>query len=254
MASLEKIIYSPLMEEDVNDVTGWSKETVNYVIAHRSKIEKQIRGIARGYRKIGLQTADVEDIYDEVLVYLYHCDDYDISKALERSSTGTMVSLEGYLNVCIKYCVIRYCTQLNNREHDVISDTIQDGEDRELSIFNTIPDPNAEIGVDHLDYDFESLCKSCEPLRYRYGTDIYLILYVRLLTSGVNMEETYKNMLTILGISKKDLSRIDRTSEDSVMLAFAKAISMTPVDEAISELEKYVYSAKLVKKTVLSNI
>ena len=66
MGNLEKILYSPLAEEEVENVTGWCKETVDYVLAHRSKIERQIRGIARGYRKTALQQLDVEDIYDEV--------------------------------------------------------------------------------------------------------------------------------------------------------------------------------------------
>lgn len=250
MGNLEKIIYSPLAEEAIDNVTGWCKETVDYVLAHRNKVERQIRGIARGYRKHALQQLDVEDIYGEVLLYLYNCHDYDLNRAIDRSSSGAMVSLEGYLNVCIKYCVIRYCTQLTAHERETVSDTIQDDNDKELSIFNTIPDPNAEINLDHMVYDVGSLCKSCEPLRYRFGPDIYLILYVRLLTASDISGNTYRNVLDILGISKKDLSRIDRNSDDSVMNAFAKAISITPTEEAISIIEKYVYCAQMIKNAV----
>lgn len=109
---LEMLVYCPPMEEGVDDVTGWNKETIDYVTKHRTKVCNQIRGIAKNIRKHNLQPSDVEDIYEEVMLYLYKCDDYNIGKAIERSSTNNIVTLEGYLNVCIKYCVVRHCTNM----------------------------------------------------------------------------------------------------------------------------------------------
>lgn len=252
METLEKLIAGPLFEESSEDVKGWQKETVNYVASNRSKILRQIRAIAKTKRKQSLQTADVEDIYSEILLYLYNCDDYNINKAIDRSSTGNIVSLEGYLNVCIKFCVIRHCNQMKNVETDTMSDTIISGEDKELSIFDTIPDKSSDITLDHLVYDFRTLCESCTPVRYRYGTDIYLVLYIRLLTSFDVTGETYKTILSILGITKKDLSKIEKGSEDEIMFGFAKAISLSDASEAISILEEYVYSSNLIKDMVNS--
>lgn len=254
MDSLEQIIFTPLKDEESNIVTGWLKETVNYAINNRSKVEKQIRSVARGLRKYNLQNSDMEDIYSDILLYLYNCDDYNINKAIQWSSTGAIVTLEGYLNVCIRFCVMRYCSQLNNYDREVVSESVCNDDDKEISLFDSVPDDKSEIALDYLMYDLETLCKSCEPVRYRFGpdTDIYLILYVRLLTSSEKHEDVYRTVLGILNISKKDISQIERYSEDSVMVAFAKAISITPIEKAISIIEKYVYSAVLVKKTVMS--
>ena len=263
MESLEQIIYSPLQDEDCNDVTGWKKDTVNYASCNKGKIESKIRSVAKGFRKFNLQSADVEDIYQEVLVYLYNNDDYNIAKAIEWSSTGKMVSLEGYLNSCVKNCVMRYCHDLNKREKEEIPDTVisKNDDDKDTSLFDTVTDTNCDDDLDYLMFDLESLCKSCEPVRYRYGpdTDIYLIMYVKLLTEGIHNDEeshddAYYNTLSILNISKKDINKIDKTCEDSVIVAFAKAISLTGFKEAVKILEKYVYSAKTIKSIVMSQL
>lgn len=254
MGNLEKIIYAPLMEEESDDVTGWDKDTVRYAEKNRSKIERQIRAAARGLRKTGLQAWDVEDIYGEVILYLHKCHDYDISRAIDRSSTGNIVSLEGYVNSCIRFVVLRYCSQMASHEKETVSDTVYDGEDKELSIFNTIPDPNSEIDIDNMACDFPTLCKSCEPLRYRFGPDIYLILYVRLLCHSDITGDIYKNTLNVLGISKKDLSHIDRSSEDAVIVSMVKAINSISQEEAVSTIEKYVYSANLIKQAVFAQM
>jgi hypothetical protein len=168
MEKLEEILYSPLMEEESENNEGWSKETVSYVVKHKNKVERQIRSMARGIRKQGLQSIEVDDIYSELLFYLYKAGDYDISKAISRASSSSIVSLEGYLNVCIKYCVIRYCSNLNAHEKETVSETVKSEDDKELSIFNTIADERSEITLDNVIYDLNTICKSCEPLRYSY--------------------------------------------------------------------------------------
>ena len=250
MGNLENIIYSPLLEESLDELSGWHKDTVNYVINERQKIYRQIRMVARGLRKHALQVADVEDIYGEILMYLYGCSDYDLGRALTRSSTGSIVSIEGYLNTCIKYCIMRYCNQMTDYEEHTIADTIMDDNDKELSIFNAIADPNSSTELDSLDYDLPTLCKSCESLRYKFGVDIYLIYYIRLLTMEYNIPNRFKEILSALDIHKMDLNQFDNSSEDSVMVMLAKAISFLSLKEAISVIEKYVYSAKLIREAI----
>lgn len=248
---LEEIIFSSLKEEDVADVKGWQKETVTYVMEHPGKVVRQIRTVARGLRKNNLQKADIDDIYNEILLYLYGCSDYDLNKAMERSSSGTLVSIEGYLSVCIKYCVMRYCKEMSDYEKEVVSETVLDGDDKELSIFNTIADTRSDIDLDYLSYDLSTLCRSCESLRYRYGADLYLIMYVRLLTIEYGIVSKYREILNALDITKQDLARFDSESEDSVVVIMAKAISMSNSKDAIETLEPYVYSRDIIKKAII---
>lgn len=248
---IEMLVYCPPMEEGNEDVTGWDKETIEYVASHKSKIYTQIRGIAKNIRKHNLQNSDVEDIYSEVLMYLYNCDDYNISKAIERSNSNNIVSLEGYLNVCIKYCVVRYCTTMYKEEKEIVHDVISDDDGKELSILDNIADNRSNDHMDTIMYDLESLCRSCEAIRYKYGPDIYLVWYIRLLTLNKQNNDLYKDILSILGISKKELSNIEKyATEDELMTTFAKAVDISGIDGALKVIRPYVFSAKLIEETV----
>lgn len=254
MSKLEQAMYSPLHESDVVDTKGWVKETVNYCIKHKRDVERQIRGLAKGFRKQQLQTADIEDIFSELMVYLYKCDDYNIEKAIERSSTGNIVSLEGYVNTCIKYAVIRYCNSMNTDDKNLVPEEIYDENGKEVSIFNTIPDESANIDDGLDDYDLETLCRCYEPLRYRYGQDIYQIMYIRILTTFDRSGKVYDNTLSLLGISKRDLRGFDKDSEDSAIRVLAKAITLVSLEEATSILERYVYSAHSIREAILAQL
>ena len=249
--SIEMLVYCPPMEEGNEDVTGWDKETIAYVSEHRKKIYTQIRGIEKSIRKHNLQTTEVEDIYSDILMYLYNCDDYNISKAIERSSTNTMVSLEGYLNSCIRCCVIRHCTTSYKEEKEHVRDTYTDDDGKELSIFDSIPDTRSAEHMEVVMYDLPTLCESYQILRYKYGPDIYMIWYIRLLTLANHNKELYKEILNILGISRKELANIEKlAAEDELMTTLAKAISLAGVENAISVIKDYVYSAKKIEQTV----
>ena len=59
---------------------------IAYVTKYKSKVYAQIRGIAKGLRKRPLQVTDVDDLYQQIVEYLHRSDDYNIDKAIERSS------------------------------------------------------------------------------------------------------------------------------------------------------------------------
>lgn len=246
--NLQLLVYSPLKEEE-QSLSGWCKSTIDYIEANRNRVVRTIKGIAKNISKQNLQSADVEDIYSEILMYLYKCDDYNIEKAIDRSSSGTIVSLEGYVNSCVKYCVIRYITTAYKVDKETVREyTDRDG--KELSIFDTISDSKV-ADFERLIYSMDQQCKMSEHIRYKYGPDIYMIWYVRLLTMSNGQEETYKDILDVLGISKKELLSIERNAyQDDIMKNFAKSISNSGIDESISILEKYVYSAQKIKEVV----
>lgn len=235
--------------EAENQTDGWSKSTIDYINTNRAKVTRAIRSVARGLCKQNLQLADVDDIYSEILLYLYRSDDWNVEKAI-GSNSDTIVTLEGYINSCVKYCVMRYLTTQYNKDKTLIRDTVDD-EGKELSIFDTISDDKATAGYDQVIYDFEQLCKANECMRYKYGPDIYLILYVRLLTIENKKDDTYRDILSVLGVSKKDLYSIERkSSEDDMLLSLTKAVVNSGVEKAVQVLEKYVYSADKIKEVI----
>lgn len=248
MRELSQILYSPLKEED-RALTGWSKSTVDYIQSHKTKVCGTIRGIAKGLNK-NLQKADIENIYQEILVYMYTCDDYNISKACERSSNGDIVSLEGYVHSCVKFCVIRYVTKQFENDKKEVPDIVKDVDGKELSKFDAIADTRNQ-GFDNAFYEIRETCKSFESQRYLFGPDLFQIWFVRLLTLIYNKEDKYTDILVVLGVSKTDICNIQKEANyDGAMLSIAKAISIIGIENAIEVIRDYTYSADKIQRVV----
>lgn len=248
--SLLSLVYNPLVEEEKN-LTGWSKSTIDYVIGNKTKVNASIRGIAKSLNKI-LQKSDIEDIYMEILNYLYTCDDYNISKAYERSSNvGVIVSLEGYVHSCIKYCVIRYVTDGFRMEKNLVREHIKDNDGKELSLFDTIPDTNGYKAYNDMNYDLDEVCRAFENQRYQFGPDIFQIWFIRLQTMVHNKQDRFKDILTVLGISKKEIAQIEKMNDnEGAMMSIAKAVTLSGITESISVIRKYTYSADRIEQVI----
>lgn len=249
MSNQSNLIYSPLKEEE-KSLVGWSKATIDYVTHNKSKVESSIRGIAKKLNKM-IQRSDVDDIYMEILNYLYTCDDYNVSKAYERSkNAGAIVSLEGYVHSCIKFCVIRYVTKSYEVEKNHVRETIKDNDGKELSLFDTIPDKKNESYTD-IGYQLDAICKAFESQRYEFGPDLFQIWFIRLQTMINNKNDKYKEILEILGVSKKDMLNIERKLDtEGPMISIAKAVSLIGIEEAIKIISGYTYSASKIQKVI----
>lgn len=244
--SLSGLIYSPLVEEE-QPVTGWSKATIEFVTNNKTKVINSIRGIGKSLNKQFLQKADIDDIYMEILHYLYTCDDYNVDKAIERSNnTGVIVPLEGYVHSCVKYCVLRYLTDKYKKEKHFINDYVK-GRD-ELSIFDTIPDKNKTEMDSHT--DLEDICENIKSKRYAYGVDVYQIWFIRLKTMSINKNDKYQEILDVLNISTKDVSFVEKSDTEGIMMSIAKAVTLLGVDASLNIIRKYVYSAKNIEKVI----
>lgn len=244
-----ELAYSPLVEAP-NDV-GWDKQTVTYVTEHRSKVCKIIRGMIKNNTMVS--SADVDDIYMELLLYLYKCADYDIDIACERSgSSDSIISLEGYVHSCIKYCTIRYTTKVYKESSHIVRDTIKSDDDGERSIFDIIPDTRSEIQIENTMYNLYSTCKAYEYQRYKLGVDVYMIWFIRLKTTLCNKD--YEQIIRALGITKRDLSSIEKdASTDGIMLNIAKAITVTEsTEKAIEIIREFVYAADKIEQAINS--
>lgn len=250
MSELSELVYSPLLEEE-ETLIGWSKSTVEYCTKNPKVVYNSIRGIAKSRAGRLLSQNDTDDIYSELLQYLYQCDDWNISKAYERSSSNSIVSLSAYVHVCTKYVTIRYITKMYEYESNTVHDTVKETDGKELSLFDTIPDVHAGEMMDNITYNLDKICESYEYMRYHLGPDIFQMWFVRLKTMQLEKTEKYNDILAVLGISKKDISRVqlDR-SNDSVMLNIAKAVTLIGVDQAVDIIRKYVYCADKLEKVV----
>lgn len=243
-------MFSPLIDEETEELSGWYKMTVDYALKHEGKIKSEIRSAARRYRST-IQIVDIEDMYNDVIMYLYSHKDYDINDAINRSSTGIMVSLEGYVNSCVKFCIMRACSLMNKDDNCRVSEIVLGNDDEELSIFDTLYKDEDCVTIDNLVYDLETMCKSCEPIRYRFGADIYLVWYIRLLTIAYKIGDKFNLIMDVLGINKKDIIKLNSCfNDDPVMMSMAKAITATGTLKAIGILEEYVYSAPLIKQAI----
>lgn len=246
METLTDIVYCSLKEED-NQTEGWNKATIDYITNHKRMVYSTIRGIARSRGKF-LAYADVEDLFQIISTYLYKCDDYNLEKACTEN---TIVSLEGYVKTCIKYCTIRYVTNMYDDEKTKISEFVTDDEGKEMSIFDTVSDKSHEQSFNNYGYDLKEICDMFECERYTFGPDIFLVWFVRLQTMIKGKADKYKDVLEILGISKKELLDIERNSVvDGVMTSIARAVSIIGVEDAIDVLKDYTYSYRRIVDVV----
>lgn len=247
MVDLESVLVAPLMEQP-KSVQGWQKSTIDFAWNHKSKVMSIIKSAAKKSSKI-LTAADYEDIFMECIAYMFNCDDYDISKAY----TGTsIVSLDGYVFTCVKYCTLRYITNVYKDEQHIQRDLVKVDEDgKEYSIFDTIADEKNGINIDGMMYKLDSICKTYEYQRYMLGADIFQLWFVRLKTIACGKRDKYEAIITVLGISKKNLATAERNAvSDGIMTNIAKAISLVGIDKAIDILRKYTYCASKIEKTI----
>lgn len=246
--NLSESIYCPLKDEE-QSLVGWNKSTVEYARDNKDKLISMIRGMTASSRKL-IQPGDVQDIYMELMQYLYKSDDYNISKAYFNSSNpGMIVSLGGYIASCLKNTVRRYIHDKYRVDSNEIKDRVISKEGgKELLLFDTISDTRTENSFEKLEYDLDVLCEQYQSLRYEYGVDLYLIWYIKLRKAN-NECKNDKDILEVIGIKKKDIQRINNEiREEGPIYSIARAISITGVNNAIDIIRKYVYGADNIDK------
>jgi hypothetical protein len=251
--NLDILLYTPFLEEQDTSIKSWEKTTIEYLCKNKSKVISLIRNIVRKFGTDLFQNADIEDIYSEALLYFYNSDDYNLSKAIERSSRGGMITLEAYINCCVGYCVKRNLDRRRKADKHIAADTYRSESGELLSLLDLIPDKQSEEELEGVLVDLNQQCKMYEHHRYKYGIDIYQMWYVRLLTIVEGLEEDYGHIMNILGITKSDISTMkEKSFKDEMMLGFAVAIDRTGINESIKILENYVYAAHHIKKAIKS--
>lgn len=239
------IIHSPLIENH-DELEGWKKDTVEYATQNKGKVYAKIRGIAKNIHGKRLQSWEVDDIYSDVMMYMFKTDDYDTERAIVGDG---IVSFESFISICIKYCVIRYCTNVWNERHNVVSNVVTT-EDGELDLLDTVPNRMNMYDEDAIMYDLAKLCESYEPYRYIRGIDIYQIWLIKILIMKYKKDSKYAQLLKILNINN-GMSNSD-IGEDSIMANLAKAINLAGTEKSIEILKNYVFGQESIERAIIN--
>ena len=118
-------------------------------------------------------------------------------------------------------------------------------------MYDTIKDQHGEEPYSDIAYQLDTICKSFEHQRYTFGPDLFQIWYIRLQTMLSNKQDRYKDILSVLGVSKKEVSNIEKeTSVDGAMTSIAKAVTLVGIENAIPVLRKYTYCANRIEEVI----
>ena len=238
----KELTFGSMIESPDYGKSDWDKRTVQYLVENYSKVRRKVKLMGRG-----LMDYQIDDIMSELAVYFKRADDYDIERAY-NPMVDTYLSLEGYVSVGIKHCIQRHRTE--KYKHDVkMANNVIRYEDGERSIFDTIPDEVSLEDLDNLCYDLRVILKSIRCMRYYYGMDIYMLIYIRELTD--RNPTMYFNILEALGVTKKDLSDTEKRLTNSDIKGLIRALSLHDKDDLLCALEPYVYGCECIKKAVV---
>lgn len=248
MSDLTSFIYQPLKEDDESK-QGWEKSTIDYIVKNPTEVKKAIKETARSINR-QLQKAEVEDIYAEVIEYGYNAGDYDIDKAYEKSRSDTIVSFTSYVTTMVRCCVRRYVSERRKDESHKVR-TVIEGEDKDVVLFDILPDERSNEKYSDVMTDLDDICKSHLADRYVFGADMFLIWYVKLLGQLHNKDDRTEMVLNVLGVPSKVIKDCRKKSSNSdVMLEIAKAITLYGIEAAINIIRKYVYAADRIEQMV----
>lgn len=233
-----------IMLEETGCLESWDKSTIRYLYSNRDKVLKSIRGIIR------VTLDEAEDIYADLLLYMYNNSDYDINKAY-NSETGHIVSLEGYVNSCVKFSCSKFITAKYNRESMLVSE--YGVEEKLNSLYEKIPDDKVNEEFEKVEYTLEDSLNCIEHANRKYRVDLFNIIYLKLLTLVMNKtENTYDKVLKLFGITSKQLSDIkNNLNKDPEIIGAIKVIANCKASIAIKILEdRYIHGFKSIRETI----
>lgn len=225
MNTLSKKLY--ILEKQTS---SWDKLTIDYAIKHKSKIEEHIRKVKYCYGY------EVDDIYEELIEYLHKGKDYEIGYI--NTEDGTAMTLEGYVKMCVNNCIKRYFTNKYQEGNKIVNiHTIGDMENS--NNIENIMDKETDLDYEKIILDINSCLKALEYKRYKYGFDLYLLMFIRYITLGNN--ELYNMACNILIGEIFNINDIERDIDFKEVIRVLANLSKVDV---IKELSNYVYGCR----------
>lgn len=247
--TLSDIAYSPLKDEDPS-IEGWDKSTVAYVMSHKRWVESTIRIACKSHTFGGriLDKSDVEDIYSELLNYLYRAKDYDLNCAQSQTDEGTFISVKSYVGKLIQAVTKRMLKLDKDIEDNLVRDTVNDDGD-ELCIIDTCADMASVVEIETSGITLESVCAESEYLRYKNKADLFTVWYVRLKTQSMGKAGKFNEILSAVGISKKHLEQLSK-SQSNLMRTIALAVTNTDMEDALETLKRYTFATHILDNVI----
>ena len=233
------LLYAPLCEGESNLCPSWDKESLRYAMNHKKQLLKYIESSCNSKpTKNKLSKDDYDDIYEELIIFLYKHKDYSEELAYNKERKS-FVDLKSYIEIMAGYMCQTYI-QNDKKTNSNRVDHIQQVGDEEVNILDNTKDESKEINISK----FLSLDKILEQNlcnRYYNNVDIYLVWYIRITTEN---DDTYNKVLGILNINKNNIKSKKRveTKLSELMKSIAKAVSLEGTESAKETLKKYVYS------------
>lgn len=223
----------PIIFEGELSSNRWDKLTVKFALEAKPKLMALINKKLLRYGLAG--QIEANEIYQELLLYLKSTKDYDLTYKC---------TLEAYVVVCLKNIIKRAVTSYYKYTSMLVYNVVYD--EKELSILDSIPDER--YMPDYVDV-YEDV-KSAECLRYKYGVDIPLLVYLRFLCDD---DETYRGLVELLlGIKYVSEFRAleKKLRQDEVFIAFISALSNLDKQDALRALKKIVYGAESIERAL----
>lgn len=250
-----EFIFQPLKVDEEQLKHGWDKQTITYYISNESKIKKMIQSNAKMFNRPQIQKQDLDDIYQELGRLLYENDDYCLERAYDLDGSGQIAPIEAYISQCVKTCVSKFCQRKQSLDKkEQIVKLFEDEEGRQSSQFDFMEDQTVQKDFDRVDYDLRKLCESYECYRYKFGCDMFQLIYIRLLLiqDGRHSDEKiYDSIMTVLGVNKRQLAAVERRQQQNdVFIQILKAANEIGFRNAVNILEDFVYGAKDIKQAV----
>lgn len=235
------VVKNVLREENSNNEWAWEKTTIHYTIDNAKKIKSQINWLGRGR----INGYEAEDIYAEFLLYLYNKEDYNPTIV---GSSGTNVTIDGYVSYCVKKFVENYIyKKIKNSNNEKII-TIKE---EDINLLDIIRDPRTTSDYDEILSESMKLQEALENVqykRYRYGIDFFNVFFIKLTANGKCDMECEK-IFKALGIDNKTLQKFHKSIvKDEELMNVVRLIALDR--DAHKKLERMVYGAKAIKNTV----
>ncbi len=235
------LLYSPLCEGDnESEFPSWDKETVKYATEHKNHLLHYIESTCniKSSSKRKTNKDDYDDIYEDLIIFLYNHRDYSEELAYNREK-GSLIDVKSYVEIMTGYMCQTFLQNEGKRNRNKV-EQIQVVGDEEVNILDNTKDDKRDIKIEDFislrDILQQNLCN-----RYFNNVDIYLVWYVRISTED---DGIYNKVLNVLNINKNSIKTKHKSENklNELMKSIAKAVSIEGIDAAKETLREYVYT------------
>ncbi len=237
-----------LIENESTECYSWNKSTVEFVVENKKAIMATIRKLT--YKNGVISAVDVDDIYSELLMSLYSGDDYDI---LLATSNKRILSLGGFINICIKHSIQRYYYN-KSKESARTARMTNYRDDTGIDMIDNIRDDTILYSFEEVDNNMgislEDALDAIEYKRNAYDYDILLLVFLRIIMGNMGRSQ-YNTVLKLIGIDKRKMANMEReiTRDEDIMQLF-RILTQCSSEVVVESLSRRVHGAKSLLKGV----